>query len=222
MRFVILTLLAFASLTASAELKLVVNGPVEAKVGQAVILNTQGTVANAKAWILPAELDGKVLQCTDQLGFFPETAGTYRLILHGTDGMVLDHYVHSVVVSGSAPVDPDKPPTDPPSDGDFASLEQLSRSLSVAVGDTETRGKLGARILEVNFDQPPGDVDREIDRVIRRVFAEIPRDSNDFDWHHGWYNPILQELSDMAASGQISDLSDLKKAMTAVARGLAT
>ncbi|MEO1616502.1 MAG: hypothetical protein AAFV88_11670 [Planctomycetota bacterium] len=225
-QFIFCMMIAIGS-TCSAELKLVINGPTEAKVGEAIILDTKGTVANAKNWILPESIRGKVLQCNEQLGFFPEKAGEYRIILHGTDGVVLGHKEIVITVEPRVPPvvdEPDDPPgdkpieDDPPSAG-YQELEKLSHDLADEVDEPETRSKLASRLKTVDYDQSPEMVDQAIDQTIRRVLVERPRES-DSDWQTGWFRPLIEQLSSMADDGAIKDVSDLERAMEAVIRGL--
>lgn len=222
MRFLLLALALAIGTVADAELTLKVTGPSESETGNLVVLDSTASTANAVNWIFPPELDGRTLVIDGKLVFATRDAGTYRVVLYGTDGELLNHVTHTVVITNpdaepDKPTDPDKP--DPPA-GDFTSLRKLSYDLSKAIGDERTRARLAMRIMGADFTKSPTEVDEQIQLIITRTFAETPRSENDHDWSSGWYQPILAALGRLVADGEIRDVSDLKQAMQAVTDGL--
>jgi hypothetical protein len=208
-----------------AELKLQINGPAEGKTGDLVVLDSTGTIANGKDWIVPKELQGKTLSsgCSDQLGFATRNPGKYTFHLYGTDGLMLAHVSHEVTITGLSTEPPpttDPPPVDPPPIGNFESLKKTSYEKSIALNDQKTRTQLGQTLSQGKLEGSLSQAQDTAEKRITLVLSKRTRDSQDSDWFNGWYVPILTMIQEMNRAGKITTVDQYNEAIKAVAEGL--
>lgn len=233
MRYLLLSLCLACSLNASAEFKLKVTGPTEAKVGTMVILNTVETTAPVFNWIIPEKLTGKVIgglgDCNQQLGFFPDSPGVYQFYIYGTDGKLASHVGHKVIVTGkSSPVDPppidpppiDPPPVDPPTDNQFKGLFDLSKSAVTNLNTPRIQKLLYEMLSEAEFGPTLQDAQQEFENRFTRAMSYRKGEERDPPWWTDWYEAILIEMNNLNKKGILVNISQYQLAIQSVIKGL--
>jgi len=203
---------------ANAELTLQINGPSIGNTGDLIVINSIGSNAKVKNWIVPDELANKSMTCTDQLGFSTSVPGSYTFYLYGTDGEQITHTSHTIVItkSGEIPEDPLPPPT-----GNFDSLTKSSRDLSMGLNDAKVRKKIGDELIKFKtVNDSLADSQADVERIITSVLAQRSRSEADANWLEGWYVPMLKQIAELARLGMIKNTNQYQAAIKAIALGL--
>lgn len=218
---------------ALADVKAVINGPEEAKVGDLIVLSGRESVGDNMQWVQPQKI--QTLLCGDgqDLAFATGTPGTYQFILIVANKEAEIAYVqHTVKVTGQIVTEPDpdpKPdpeePTPPPTD--LQKLVEISKAAADNLRDNATRQALANAIRETAnlidnkcaAGQCPGLVSAKNSMVMAIETTLLRRSgtSRSVDWLNGWRVPINAQLKIV----NTADVPSYLAAMRAVALGLA-